>query len=177
MEASVTPYQAKLMQEHRERRARIAAAAVSNQPTACEAAPIPQASEEPTAPAIEEWVERQIQIYKPWFAIVEEDDAPQPNNPSIKLIQQICCNHFSISMTALLSPRRHVELVRARQVAIALCKEMTRRSMPEIGRRFGGRDHTTVIHAIRKVNYLENNDSHLAHELKVLRKRIRESCL
>ena len=71
-----------------------------------------------------------------------------------------------------LSSRRTANVVRPRQVAMYLAKLLTLRSLPEIGRRFGGRDHTTVLHAVRKIEGLSNADNTLAQELELLRRLI-----
>lgn len=72
-------------------------------------------------------------------------------SPTIKAIQVAVCNAAGVSMMDLVSPRRVKHLIRARHVAMMLCKRLTGRSYPEIGRRFGGRDHTTVLHALEKM--------------------------
>lgn len=71
--------------------------------------------------------------------------------PSIKSIQMAVCTAADVSLDDMLSPRRLKHIVRARHVAMMLCKRLTQRSFPEIGRRFGGRDHTTVLHGVLKM--------------------------
>lgn len=73
-----------------------------------------------------------------------------PILPSIKQIQGAVCRHAKISYVDLISQRRQKIVCEPRQIAMALCKLLTSRSFPEIGRLFGGRDHTTVLHACRK---------------------------
>jgi len=65
-------------------------------------------------------------------------------------------------------------VVRPRQVAMYLAKTLTLRSLPEIGRRFGGRDHTTVLHAVRKIENLVGTDSALAEEIELLKRQLQE---
>jgi chromosomal replication initiator protein len=65
-------------------------------------------------------------------------------------------------------------VVRPRQVAMYLAKVLTLRSLPEIGRRFGGRDHTTVLHAVRKIEALAGNDNTLAEEIEVLKRQLQD---
>jgi chromosomal replication initiator protein len=65
-------------------------------------------------------------------------------------------------------------VVRPRQVAMYLAKTLTLRSLPEIGRRFGGRDHTTVLHAVRKIENLVSTDSALADEIELLKRQLQE---
>ncbi len=78
---------------------------------------------------------------------------------SIDKIQTVTSNFFSISLTDMLSPRRSRPLARPRQIAMYLAKKLTPRSLPEIGRKFANRDHTTVIHAVKTIEkILETND-------------------
>jgi chromosomal replication initiator protein len=65
-------------------------------------------------------------------------------------------------------------VVRPRQIAMYLAKTLTLRSLPEIGRRFGGRDHTTVLHAVRKIEGLVGNDNMLAEEVELLKRLLQE---
>ena len=75
---------------------------------------------------------------------------------------------YNVSRADLLSSRRTANVVRPRQIAMYLAKTLTLRSLPEIGRRFGGRDHTTVLHAVRKIENLVGNDNVLAEEIELL---------
>ena len=79
-----------------------------------------------------------------------------------------------MSKTELLSNRRTRTIVKPRQVAMYLSKVMTPRSLPEIGRRFGGRDHTTVLHAVRKIEGMTANDNTLAQEVELLKRLIND---
>jgi chromosomal replication initiator protein len=79
-----------------------------------------------------------------------------------------------VSRSDLLSARRTANVVRPRQIAMYLAKTLTLRSLPEIGRRFGGRDHTTVLHAVRKIESLIGNDTTLAAEIEVLKGQLQE---
>ncbi len=92
----------------------------------------------------------------------------------IEDIQRIVAQHYNVPRTELLSSRRTRTIVRPRQIAMYLSKTMTPRSLPEIGRRFGGKDHTTVLHAVRKVESLMAEDSKLSKELELLRRLIEE---
>ncbi|GHC67080.1 chromosomal replication initiator protein DnaA [Limoniibacter endophyticus] len=98
--------------------------------------------------------------------------AGEPKRVRIEDIQRIVARHYNVSKTELLSNRRTRTIVKPRQVAMYLSKVMTPRSLPEIGRRFGGRDHTTVLHAVRKIEDLSGNDNTLAQELELLRRLI-----
>ncbi|MEQ8297941.1 MAG: chromosomal replication initiator protein DnaA [Nitratireductor sp.] len=95
-----------------------------------------------------------------------------PKRVRIEDIQRIVARHYNVSKTELLSNRRTRTIVKPRQVAMYLSKVMTPRSLPEIGRRFGGRDHTTVLHAVRKIEQLSGDDNTLAQELELLRRLI-----
>jgi len=77
---------------------------------------------------------------------------------AIKRIQRAVCAEYNITLLELCSQRRHKNIVRPRQIAMYLCKTLTDRSFPEIGRRFGGRDHTTAISAVRRVEILCASD-------------------
>lgn len=92
----------------------------------------------------------------------------------IEDIQKVVARHFNVSKNDLLSNRRTRSIVRPRQIAMYLSKQMTPRSLPEIGRRFGGRDHTTVLHAVRKIDSLSEEDPKLAHEIELLKRLIEE---
>lgn len=77
---------------------------------------------------------------------------PASRNITIREIQKTVCEYFSISMNELIGKRRDQKVVKPRQVAMYLCKELTGASYPEIGQEFGGRDHTTVMHSCRKID-------------------------
>ena len=77
---------------------------------------------------------------------------------SVDNIQRMVADYFKIKISDLLSKRRNRSVARPRQVAMALCKELTNHSLPEIGDAFGGRDHTTVLHACRKIRELSDTD-------------------
>ena len=70
------------------------------------------------------------------------------------------------------SPRRARQVARPRQVAMYLAKQLTSRSLPEIGRKFGGRDHTTVMHAVKKVDELRDRDASFAEDVELLRRML-----
>ncbi len=97
-----------------------------------------------------------------------------PRSVKIEEIQRLVAKHYNVPKTDLLSARRSRAIVRPRQVAMYLSKTLTLRSLPEIGRRFGGRDHTTVLHAVRKVEELRSEDSVFASEIDNLRRMLLE---
>jgi len=80
--------------------------------------------------------------------------------------------HYNIRMSDLLSPKRTRTIARPRQVAMYLSKQLTSRSLPEIGRRFGGRDHTTVLHAVRKIEELRSIDNQIDEDVELLRRML-----
>ena len=81
-------------------------------------------------------------------------------------------DHYNLRVSDLLSARRARNVARPRQVAMFLAKSLTSRSLPEIGRRFGGRDHTTVIHAVRKIEELRQTDAQIAEDVELLRRML-----
>ena len=90
------------------------------------------------------------------------------------LRQRVVARQYNVSRADLLSSRRTANVVRPRQIAMYLAKTLTLRSLPEIGRRFGGRDHTTVLHAVRKIENLVGNDVGLAEEIEILKRLLQE---
>ena len=89
---------------------------------------------------------------------------------TIENIQKTVCEYYKIRMAEILSKRRPRSIARPRQMAMALCKELTQHSLPEIGDAFGGRDHTTVLHACRKIDELCEIDGRLREDkVKLLR--------
>ncbi len=93
----------------------------------------------------------------------------------IEDIQRVVARHYNVSRQELVSNRRTRVIVKPRQIAMYLAKTLTPRSFPEIGRRFGGRDHTTVLHAVRKIEELIGGDTKLSHEVELLKRLINEN--
>ena len=87
---------------------------------------------------------------------------------TIDNIQRTVAEYYRIRVSDLLSKRRSRSIARPRQVAMALSKELTNHSLPEIGDAFGGRDHTTVIHACRKIAELKVSDSRIEEDYAIL---------
>ena len=98
-------------------------------------------------------------------------DILRANNKLITIedIQKKVSEHFSVKMSEMFSARRSKSVVIPRQVAMYLSKELTNLSYPEIGRNFGGKDHTTIIHASKKIDKLLNENSHLSEDIKLLK--------
>ena len=98
----------------------------------------------------------------------------EPKRIKIEDIQRVVARQYNVSRADLLSSRRTANGVRPRQVAMYLAKTLTLRSLPEIGRRFGGRDHTTVLHAVRKIEALVAKDTALSDEVELLKRQLQE---
>ncbi|MEK8093540.1 chromosomal replication initiator protein DnaA [Methylocystis sp. IM3] len=98
----------------------------------------------------------------------------EPKRVKIDDIQKLVASHYNISRADILSSRRTANVVRPRQIAMYLSKVLTLRSLPEIGRRFGGRDHTTVLHAVRKIEELVSKDKSLAEVIDLLKRILNE---
>jgi chromosomal replication initiator protein len=94
--------------------------------------------------------------------------AAQDKQVTLENIQKTVAEYFQIRTSELLSSKRNRSVARPRQVAMALAKELTKHSLPEIGEAFGGRDHTTVLHATRRVQELRNADARVADDYRNL---------
>ncbi|MDC3207862.1 chromosomal replication initiator protein DnaA [Candidatus Pelagibacter sp.] len=94
------------------------------------------------------------------------------NKVTIDLIQTLVCKYFKISKNEMLSSRRSRYLVRPRQIAIYLTKILTSKSLPEIGREFSNRDHTTIIHSVKTIEKLKENDSSMVDNINKLKNQI-----
>ncbi|HET9161629.1 MAG TPA: chromosomal replication initiator protein DnaA [Caulobacteraceae bacterium] len=92
---------------------------------------------------------------------------------TIDEIQKTTADHFALKQADLISERRNRAVARPRQAAMWLAKQLTTRSLPDIGRRFGGRDHTTVLHAVRRIEELKQTDAQLARDLEALIRKLR----
>ncbi len=101
-------------------------------------------------------------------------DRREPRKVRIEDIQKVVSQHYNVSRADLLSARRTRTIVLPRQIAMYLAKNVTPRSLPEIGRRFGNRDHTTVLHAVRKIENLLESDKKLSQEIELLRRLVEE---
>ncbi len=94
------------------------------------------------------------------------------NKVTIDLIQTLVCKFFKISKNEMLSSRRSRYLVRPRQTAIYLTKILTSKSLPEIGREFSNRDHTTIIHSVKTIEKLKENDPEMLDNINKLKNQI-----
>jgi chromosomal replication initiator protein len=98
----------------------------------------------------------------------------EPKRVKIEDIQKLVANHYNVSRSDILSERHTAAVWKPRQIAMYLAKVLTLRSLPEIGRRFGGRDHTTVSHAVRKIEKLLGEDTGLNDEVELLKRMLQE---
>lgn len=102
----------------------------------------------------------------------DDDDLP-PRSLMLSRIQHVVCRHFKVKRNDLCSARRFAHIVLPRQVGYYLATELTSLSMPKIGRRFGGRDHTTVLSGKRKIARMISSDPEFAQTIRELEERIR----
>ncbi|MEO1637938.1 MAG: chromosomal replication initiator protein DnaA [Pseudomonadota bacterium] len=93
---------------------------------------------------------------------------------TVEEIQRKVSEHYNIRLSDMIGPKRVRTYARPRQIAMYLAKQMTSRSLPEIGRRFGGRDHTTVMHGVKRIEELMALDSQIADDLELLRRALQE---
>jgi len=91
---------------------------------------------------------------------------------NVELIQNMVASHFSLNIHELLSPRRSRSLARPRQIAMYLAKQYTANSLPDIGRKFSNRDHTTVIHAVKKIDELMKKDNEIKQSIIEIKKKL-----
>ena len=91
---------------------------------------------------------------------------------TVEEIQRKVAEHYNIRMSDMVGPKRQRSIARPRQVAMWLAKRLTTRSLPDIGRRFGGRDHTTVMHGVRKIDELRESDPQIAEDLELLKRAL-----
>jgi chromosomal replication initiator protein len=94
--------------------------------------------------------------------------ALQDKQVSLDNIQRVVAEYYRIKVSDLMSKRRSRSVARPRQVAMSLAKELTHHSLPEIGDSFGGRDHTTVLHACRKIEELKLSNADIREDVKNL---------
>jgi chromosomal replication initiator protein len=91
---------------------------------------------------------------------------------TVEEIQRKVSDYYNIRLSDIIGPKRLRSYARPRQVAMYLCKRLTSRSLPEIGRRFGGRDHTTVMHGVRRIEELQQTDGQIAEDVEMLRRAL-----
>lgn len=106
-----------------------------------------------------------------WHYDLVSTRARPPKEISVKHIQTVVAEHYRVDVRDILAHRRTADIVLPRHVAMYLTKKLTHRSLPEIGRLFGRRDHTTVLHAVNKIEALFETDSTLYGDIAQLRRR------
>lgn len=106
-------------------------------------------------------------------AILRPHLACNDRRVTVDQIQKAVAEHYQLKQADLISERRARAVARPRQVAMWLAKQITTRSLPDIGRRFGGRDHTTVLHAVRRIEALKGEDPAIARDVDVLLRKLR----
>jgi chromosomal replication initiator protein len=92
---------------------------------------------------------------------------------SVENIQKVVADFYGIKVADMYSKKRPANIARPRQIAMFMAKELTQKSLPEIGELFGGRDHTTVLHAVRKIGEERSHDGHLNHEIHVIEQTLK----
>lgn len=102
--------------------------------------------------------------------VTKTNDDCRPSWPSVRKVQLVVCSFFEISLVDLVSHRRTAAVVRPRQIAMYLARMITPLSLPQIAGRFGGRDHTTAIHAVRKIDALIKRDAVMNEEVLMLQR-------
>lgn len=169
--STYTPLEREAADAHRERQRRIAARAVEDTPIVLRAPRVVEVVPVPNLPE-ESWEERQRRLYpklkRPWFTVLDDGVPLERERLSLEKIRQVVARHYGATDVDLLSARRTANIVLPRQIAMYLAKRVTLRSLPEIGRRFGGRDHTTVLHAVRKIGELIRNDASFAAKVEAI---------
>jgi chromosomal replication initiator protein len=106
-------------------------------------------------------------------AIVRPHLSISERRVTVDMIQKTVAEHYGMKQADLTSERRARAVARPRQVAMWLAKQITTRSLPDIGRRFGGRDHTTVLHAVRRIEQLKAEDATIARDVDILLRKLR----
>jgi chromosomal replication initiator protein len=120
---------------------------------------VPPTVDDITADILEKsWADRQK---AGWFSIVSETSGPK-----IEDIIRAVCKHYGVAKIDLLSARRTMNVVRPRQVGYYLSKTLTKHSLPEIGRRFGGKDHTSILAGVRRITCLRTTDAQIDSDVR-----------
>jgi hypothetical protein len=168
--AGVTPTMRREATLRQERLERLHKARVSK-PPAVKPTPAPPAIAARPAPVSETWEQRQLRRFaKPlWFSIEGEIEPTEPRRPRVEVIQAIVAKHYGITRHDMISARRTAPIVKPRMIATYLAKQLTLKSLPEIGRRFGNRDHSTVLHSVRKIGHLYERDAALKADIDAIK--------
>lgn len=116
--------------------------------------------------ACAEWLRARGFTHEGWLEYIEP---PLPRRITVADTQRAVCDWFGLKMMDMRSARRTRTIARPRQIGMYLARELTPRSMPEIGRIYGGRDHTTVLHACRQIEKLRKVDPELDSDVRAIR--------
>ncbi len=178
--AETTPSQRLQAAARRARLARIEGTAKPDTPIACLSASArtgpPAVKPELPAPEFSDWLERQDRknpLPRPlWFSMEEEIDPFGVIPPKIVDIQHVVAKHFGITRHEMISARRIGKLILPRHIAMYFCRVLTLRPFPEIGRRFGNRDHTVPIYASQKIARLIKTDPGVAAHVEALNEKL-----
>jgi hypothetical protein len=163
-----TPTQRQAAERHRAFHASIAARAAERlSPPVTQELPPQAFPAEPDPPKV-------VAPMMIWPVIPDEPTPDIAPKLTIRRIQIIVAAHFGMRASDIISERRTQDVVHPRHVAMFLAKVLTQKSLPEIGRRFGGRDHTTALHAVRKIGCLMQADADLAADISMLSEAIME---
>lgn len=147
------------------RRAILRASYASQTPVAvCERPPVEEPIQEPE-------VQPEPQIEVDNYKI--PDEPPPAYYPSIASIVRLVCDRYKVSRVDLVSDRRHMGIVRPRQIVMALARSLTLQTMPAIAKHLGKRDHTTIIHGVRKIAKLRAADPKFDAEIRALESELR----
>lgn len=160
---SITPTEAAAHARRRAFRQRIAAMAVPDSGICLKPLPIAPAPE--PEPVVEAPKPKRNVSFRTWFRVVEDIGPAVSAAPTVSEIQEVVADYFKLKRADLIGKRRTREVVRPRQIAIYLSKVITQRSLPEIGRRFGYRDHSTALHSVRKIAKLCKEDLGIAYDV------------
>lgn len=123
---------------------------------------------------VQQFVEKlePVVVYLPTEATVESE---MEREPLFSEILRIVCGYYCVRQIDVKSARRSMQLMRPRQVACWMAKQYTGMSLPQIGKHLGNRDHTTILHAVRKIDLLRETDERLMDDLSILNLRVREA--
>lgn len=171
---SARPYHRRLMDEHRERRARLWPAPKTTPADVAHVAtqaPETKGKEHPARERLSVEMFLARLLAQPFIC---HERPSKPRRVTVEDIQRVAARKYNMSRADLLSSRRTADIVRPRQIAMYLAKVLTLRSLPDIARRFGGRDHTTVLHAFRKIEGLVGTDAGLAQEIESLKLELQD---
>jgi Bacterial dnaA protein helix-turn-helix len=171
-----SPTAIKAMNARKRFRAKIAADAVPDTPIRLKScapviAPLRALPPAMAVCPIVEWTERQKGNYQPWFKIVSE---LRPNPPWISEIQAAVARFYDVPVRMMKTASREHQAVRVRQIAMFLCSEVTKKTLGEIGRSFGNRDHSTALHGILKMRDLVKTDERLSADIEALKRQLLE---